>query len=71
VAEGGDISGTANVVERLGERTLVYVRLQDDTQVIAQDRGITAVRPGDTVQLKLDTSALHLFGADGAAWHAA
>jgi multiple sugar transport system ATP-binding protein len=70
VAEGGETSGTATVVERLGERTLVHVRLADGTQVIAQDRGLSTVEPGGAVQLRFDISALHLFAADGSSWHA-
>ncbi|HEY6631327.1 MAG TPA: ABC transporter ATP-binding protein [Rhizobiaceae bacterium] len=70
VAEGGDTSGRASIVERLGERTLVHVRLADGTQVIAQDRGLSAVEPGSEVHLRFDSSALHLFAADGSAWHA-
>ncbi len=70
VAEGGDTSGTATVVERLGERTLVHVRLSDGTQVTAQDRGLSTVEPGGTVRLRLDATALHLFAADGSTWHA-
>ncbi len=45
-AEGGETEGTATVVERLGERTLVHVRLRDGTQVTAQDRGISTRRAG-------------------------
>jgi multiple sugar transport system ATP-binding protein len=70
-AEGGETEGVATVVERLGERTLVHVRLRDGTQVTAQDRGISTVEPGATVQLKFDASALHLFGEDGRAWRSA
>ncbi|MHC2794207.1 multiple sugar transport system ATP-binding protein [Mesorhizobium jarvisii] len=70
VAEGNETSATATVVERLGERTLVYARLADGTQVTAQDRGLSSVKPGDAVRLKFDTTALHLFAADGSAWHA-
>ena len=69
VAQGGETSATAVVVERLGERTLIYARLADGTQVTAQDRGLSSVEPGNTVQLKFDTAALHLFAADGSAWH--
>jgi len=68
-AEGGETAGTATVIERLGERTLVHVRLRDGTHVIAQDRGLSAVEPGATVGLRFDTTALHLFGEDGRAWH--
>ena len=71
VAQGGETEGTATVVERLGDRTLVHVRLRDGTQVTAQDRGISTVESGQTVRLKFDTSALHLFGEDGRAWHSA
>ncbi|AEH86027.1 ABC transporter ATP-binding protein [Mesorhizobium opportunistum] len=70
VSDGEDASATATVVERLGERTLVYARLADGTQVTAQDRGLSSVKPGDTVRLKFDISALHLFAADGSTWHA-
>jgi multiple sugar transport system ATP-binding protein len=70
VAEGGESEGTVTVVERLGERTLVHVRLRDGTLVTAQDRGISTVEPGGTVRLKFDRSALHYFGEDGEAWHA-
>ncbi|MBE1707077.1 MULTISPECIES: ABC transporter ATP-binding protein [Mesorhizobium] len=70
VSEGNEASATATVVERLGERTLVYARLADGTQVTAQDRGLSSVKPGDAVRLKFDTTALHLFAADGSAWHA-
>ncbi|HLU05245.1 MAG TPA: sn-glycerol-3-phosphate ABC transporter ATP-binding protein UgpC [Woeseiaceae bacterium] len=70
VAEGGDTSGRASVVERLGERTLVHVRLADGTQVIAQDVGLSTVEPGSEVRLRFDSSALHLFAKDGSAWHA-
>ena len=69
VAKGGETSATATVVERLGERTLIYARLADGTQVTAQDRGLSSVEPGSTVQLEFDTAALHLFAADGSAWH--
>jgi multiple sugar transport system ATP-binding protein len=69
VPDGGGISATATVVERLGERTLVHARLADGTQVTAQDHGLSSVEPGGTVRLKFDTSALHLFGSDGSTWH--
>jgi len=70
IAEGGDTSGRVSIVERLGERTLVHVRLADGTHVIAQDRGLSTVQPGDEVHLRFDSSAFHLFAEDGSAWHA-
>lgn len=47
VAAGGTISGTATVVEQLGERTLVYVRLQNGDTVIAQDSNLSTVTSDD------------------------
>ena len=66
VAEGLT-SATATVVERLGDRTLVYARLSDGTQVIAQDGGKSQVRAGDVIGLCFDTAELHLFDGHGRA----
>lgn len=63
-------TGTATVVERLGERTLVHLRLEDGTELIAQDGGHSEVKPGDLVHLTFDTSQLHLFDDKGRAHHA-
>ncbi|NVK33448.1 MAG: sn-glycerol-3-phosphate ABC transporter ATP-binding protein UgpC [Rhodobacteraceae bacterium] len=61
----------AGVVERLGERTLVYCTLEDGTELIAQDEGRSDVRPGDSIGLDFDTSAMHLFDTKGQAYHTA
>jgi len=60
----------AGVVERLGERTLVYCTLTDGSTLIAQDQGRSAVQPGDSVALRFETNALHLFDAGGRVFHA-
>ena len=65
VAEGGELSATANVVERLGERTLVHARLADGSQIVAQDRGLSSVEPGATIRLKFEhrrTASFHFRG---------
>jgi multiple sugar transport system ATP-binding protein len=62
--------GKAGVVERLGERTLVYCTLSDGSTLIAQDQGRSDVRPGDSVELRFDPTALHLFDAGGRVFHA-
>lgn len=67
VAAEGPLRGTATVVERLGDRTLVYARLSDGSQVIAQDHGKSAVRAGNAIALAVDPGALHLFDAEGRA----
>jgi multiple sugar transport system ATP-binding protein len=65
-----DLRGTARVVERLGDRTLVHVALPDGTLLTAEDRGDSALQPGEAVGLAVDGGAAHLFAADGAACHA-
>jgi multiple sugar transport system ATP-binding protein len=67
VAPDGQTNATAMVVERLGDRTLVYARLADGTQVIAQDGGKSQVRAGDRIGLRFDLAELHLFDAQGRA----
>jgi multiple sugar transport system ATP-binding protein len=66
-------SGTADaetvLVERLGERTLVYARLSDGLEVTAQDEGGSRVRMGDQIGLRINGEAAHLFGPDGTGHH--
>lgn len=60
-------SATASVVERLGDRTLVYAKMADGTQIIAQDSGKSTVQAGQKVGLNFDTTALHMFDGAGRA----
>ena len=71
VAKGGNLKGQVKVVERLGDRTLVYARLNDGTLVTAQDTGNSTIQQTDTVNLALDMSQSHFFDASGKAYHAA
>ena len=64
-------AATVDLVERLGERSLVYARLKDGQQVTAEAEGRTAVKVGDTVGLRIDGAAAHLFGPDGTGYHRA
>ena len=66
----GPLSATVEMVERLGERTLVYGRLTDGTAITAEDIGSSRVRMGDTVGLRVEAKAGHLFDADGVGYHA-
>ncbi|MFN3943340.1 MAG: ABC transporter ATP-binding protein [Allosphingosinicella sp.] len=66
--EGG-IAAEAVLVERLGDRTLVYARLPDGLEVTAQDEGASRIRMGDRIGLRIDGAAAHIFGADGAGHH--
>ncbi len=60
-------SATASVVERLGDRTLVYAKMADGTQIIAQDSGKSTVQAGQKVGLNFDNTALHMFDGTGRA----
>ncbi|WP_210527293.1 ABC transporter ATP-binding protein [Rubellimicrobium arenae] len=67
---GGDLHGEATVIERLGDRTLVHVRLPDGATVTAQDTGRSALVPGAQVSLGIERREIHLFDEDGRASHA-
>ncbi len=63
-------SGTARVVERLGDRTLVHVALAGWHP--AHGRGSRRFRrssPASQWALRVDGSAAHLFAADGTGYH--
>jgi multiple sugar transport system ATP-binding protein len=66
----GTTDATASLVERLGDRTLVYARLSNGLEITAQDLGASQVKIGDTVGLKINGAAAHLFGPDGVGHHA-
>ena len=59
------------LVERLGERSLVYGRLGDGLPITAEDSAYSSVAIGDEVPIAIDGSAAHLFGADGVGYHRA
>jgi len=71
----GDGKGAAKakveLVERLGERTLIYARLADGQPITAEDEGTSAVKIGDEVPLKIDGAAAHVFDARGTGHHKA
>lgn len=66
----GAVDAEAVLVERLGDRTLVYARLSDGLEVTAQDEGGSRVRMGDRIGLRINGAAAHVFGPDGTGHHA-
>ena len=48
---GPTTSGTVDVLERLGDRTLLYVRLKDGSVIVAEDAGSSRAAIGDEVAL--------------------
>jgi multiple sugar transport system ATP-binding protein len=71
VAPAGSATTVAKVqlVERLGERSLVYAHLKDGLHIVAEDDGMSRVKVGETVGLRIDGGAAHLFDAEGAGHH--
>ena len=66
---GATTKARVELVERLGERTLIYARLSDGQPITAEDEGYSKVQIGDEVGLVIDGSVAHIFGPDGAAHH--
>jgi multiple sugar transport system ATP-binding protein len=62
--------GRAEVIERLGDRTLAHVVLADGSALVAQAHRDSPVAVGDDVGLAFETAPLQLFDAAGHAYHA-
>lgn len=60
-----------DLVERLGERTLVYAQLRDGQPITAEDSGDSAVRIGDEIALRIDGVSAHIFDSSGVGYHRA
>ncbi|WP_244617268.1 ABC transporter ATP-binding protein [Pleomorphomonas diazotrophica] len=70
VRPDGALPGKVEVVERLGDRTHLHIRLMDGSTLVAEDTGISQVQPGDAVRLAVEGATAHLFDAGGLAYHA-
>nr|WP_298722868.1 sn-glycerol-3-phosphate ABC transporter ATP-binding protein UgpC [uncultured Steroidobacter sp.] len=66
----GETAGVAQFVERLGDRTLVYVRLSDGSTIVAEDAGNSRVAINDSVGVKIDGGGVHLFDDQDRGHHA-
>ena len=73
IAGDGDASVRARVelVERLGDRTLIYARLKNGQAITAEDAGFSRVAMNDEVGLRIDGASAHIFSADGTGHHSA
>jgi multiple sugar transport system ATP-binding protein len=67
----GTAAGTVDLVERLGDRTLIYAHLGDGQAITAQDEGDSTLAMADQVSLAIDGAGAHLFDGDGTGHHAA
>jgi multiple sugar transport system ATP-binding protein len=69
VLPGSGASARVDVIERLGERTLVYANLTDGSPIVYDEPGDVKVSVGDSVALTIEGPAAHLFDAAGMAIH--
>lgn len=67
--EDADATGIVAFVERLGERTLLYVRLSSGKMMIAETDGKSRITAQTPVDLKLNKAGVHLFDSEGVAYH--
>jgi ABC-type sugar transport system ATPase subunit len=65
----GDISGTLRVAEYLGSETMFYLTLGDGTDISVKADGLMQAKPGETLWLRLNPKAIHVFGDKGQALH--
>jgi multiple sugar transport system ATP-binding protein len=70
VAADGGSSAKVDLVERLGDRTLVYAHLSDGQAITGEDSGTSAVQVGEAVRFRVDGAAAHLFDGEGIGHHA-
>jgi alpha-glucoside transport system ATP-binding protein len=71
LADGGEkiFTGTIDIVEKLGEVTLIYVKSGNlEEPILAKLVGIVDVKRGDTVELAAEAKDLHVFDAKGIAY---
>lgn len=59
------VSGTVEVVERLGDVSYIYIRTTDGAQVIAATAGITETKVGEKVTYGAAKEMLHFFDRNG------
>ena len=62
-------TGTVDIVEKLGEVTLLYVNCGNpDEPILAKLDGIANIKRGETVSLAADASDIHVFNDQGIAY---
>ena len=66
-ADKAFLSGKINHIEHLGEYTIAYINLADDTEITAKIEDEHQAEVGQDVTLGADISQLHFFDGDGMA----
>ncbi|NLR96900.1 sn-glycerol-3-phosphate ABC transporter ATP-binding protein UgpC [Rhizobium sp. P38BS-XIX] len=68
-ADKGDIGGQVETIERLGDRSLVHVRLKDGSKIIGTDPGMTTITTGSPIAFAVDATKVSIFDEADAAHH--
>lgn len=69
-ADDSQLKARTEVVERLGDRTLLHAIMQDGSTIVAEDSGMSAIGHGDLIGLRVTDARIHLFDETGRATHA-
>ncbi|MGH8220464.1 MAG: ABC transporter ATP-binding protein [Steroidobacteraceae bacterium] len=64
-AQAGDMRGVVEFVEFLGDKRHVYLALSGGERLVALEEGSSRVREGDSIGVRIDPEAVHLFDAAG------
>ncbi|MEP0522106.1 MAG: sn-glycerol-3-phosphate ABC transporter ATP-binding protein UgpC [Hyphomicrobiales bacterium] len=65
IVDEGDLVGVADVVERLGSDTNIYLVVDGLGHLMVRKHGNVPVRSGERLNLKIQSANVHLFGKDG------
>ena len=65
----GALSGKVEIVEHLGDRTSLHLRLPDGSPLVVEADGQTHISSGDTVRFGVAPGRLHIFDAEGLAYN--
>lgn len=66
IVDQGNLVGVADVVERLGSDTNIYLMVDGLGHLMVRKHGNIPVRSGESLNLQIQSDNVHLFGQDGA-----
>ena len=69
VDPNGPLSGRAEVIERLGDRSLAHVSLSNNQLLVVELPRDLEIDTGHTLRMSLDAAHVHLFDEKGQAHH--
>ncbi len=67
VSETGDLKGTIEVIEQLGENHYLHVRLGDGKMITVQGHGDATLSHGDRCKIAIPPECVHIFNGEGLA----